>query len=139
MEGFEQFSRVGKVKAPEDFEARVLARLPGETRLRLRRRTAARYAFGGAAAVAVAGSVLLGVFVLPKRPPVALAGKPSVQKVVQPIVSAGLAPGRRGDNAYVPMLEKVDYTSEYRNVSHEPKTVLILEQVSEGAPSGVRF
>ena len=154
MEGFELFSEVKRVSAPEDFEACVLARLPGETRARIRRRSNVRIAFAATAAAAVIGGVLLGVFVLPSRSPVMVAGKGGVpakglqvvaagkgagQTAPVPIVTASLSPQELGSGGYVPMLEKVDYSSEYRNVAHQPKTVFILEQVSEGSPSGVRF
>jgi len=39
----------------------------------------------------------------------------------------------------LPVYETVDYTSEFRNVQSQPRTVYILEQVSESRPSEIIY
>jgi hypothetical protein len=48
--------------------------------------------------------------------------------------------GRASDSqSVIPVLETVNYSAEVRNASYEPRTVYILEQVSEGIPSGIKY
>ncbi len=137
MEGHDLLARLDKVKAPGDFEVRVLARIEGERRRLRVQRTRLRFAFAGTAAAVLAGFVMVNTFVLHKPAPsqLSVAGKQA------PATPAGFVPvsAEPSPSNLVPVMERLDYSSELRNVSYEPQTVYILEQVSEGAPSGVKF
>jgi hypothetical protein len=121
MEGHELLGKMNRVEAPADFEERVLARLGAERRARARRQTAFRYAFAGSAAVLLIGVALLNLPSVNRRAGSVVAGK-----------------GRVG-TVYLPVLETVDYSSEFRNASYQPRTVYILEQVSEVRPTEIKY
>jgi hypothetical protein len=138
MEGHELLTKTSRVKAPPDFEERVLAKLGEERRARLRRRAAFRYAFVGSAAVLIVGFVILSQVGVNRRASLALAGKgksePAAQRVAYPLTARDQAA-----RPYLPVLETVDYSSEFRNASYQPQTVYILEQVSEVRPSEIKY
>jgi hypothetical protein len=135
MEGHELLGKMDKVKAPADFDEGAFTKLGEARRARLRRQAAFRYAFAGSAAVLLIGFVLLNVHVVNTR---AVADKgPSEALANQTSFS-----GRAGDGAprtYLPVLETVDYSNEFRNVSNQPQTVYILEQVSEVRPTEIKY
>lgn len=138
MEGHELLGNVNRVEAPADFEERVLTRLGAERRARARRQTAFRYAFVGSAAVLLIGVALLNLPSVNPRAGSAVAGKGRVGTVLPHL--AYPAPGREAvDASYLPVLETVDYSSEFRNASNQPRTVYILEQVSEVRPTEIKY
>jgi hypothetical protein len=151
MEGHELLGKMNKVKAPAEFEERVLAKLGEERRARVRRRTTFRYAFAGAAGVVVIGFLALNVFVLQKSPAAKLAAKSAGSELSMAFggKTDGVAANRplslgaqaRDDvsRTAIPVLEGVDYSQEVRNVSYEPQTVYILEQVSDVRPSEIKY
>ena len=124
MEGHELFARMTRVEAPEGFEDGVLARLPSARRERARARRAAwRYAFAGSAALVLVGFFLFNPALTDKDDAVltfaereALTATPSV-----------------------PVYERMDYAAEFRNAQRQPRTVYILEQVSETASSEIIY
>lgn len=123
MEGHELLAKVTKVRAPEGFEDGVLARLPSARRERARARRAAwRYAFAGSAAL-----VLVGFFLF--NP--ALTDRDTVLTYADRAVLAA--------TPSVPVYERMDYAAEFRNAQHQPRTVYILEQVSETASSEIIY
>jgi hypothetical protein len=142
MEGHELLGKVNRVKAPPDFEDRVLARLGEERRARIRRQAVLRYSLAGTAAVVLVGFVLLYHPFSTRQAGLAVAAKPagSGEAAVRP-VSFPLTPVDRSARpaAYMPVLETVDYSSEFRGSSYQPRTVYILEQVSEVRPSGIKY
>jgi hypothetical protein len=150
MEGHELLGKMNRVKAPVEFEARVLAKLGEERRARVRRQRTFRYAFAGAAGVVV-GFLALNVLVFQKKPSATLAGKSESAKLSMafgeknggvaaklPLSLAGQAREDMSRTA-IPVLEAVDYSKEVRNFSYEPQTVYILEQVSDVRPSEIKY
>jgi len=132
MEGHKLLGGMNKVKAPENFDELVFAGLGEARRTRLRRRAAFRYAFAGSAALALIGFVLLNVHLVNSRSPRSVAGR----------VRSGMASDGAGSETartYMPILETVDYSSEYRSGSSATRTVYILEQVSEVRPTEIKF
>jgi hypothetical protein len=130
MEGREFFEKIGRVRAPDGFEESVLARLPSERERRDRQSVLRRYAFAGSVGVFLIGAVLAAVLVFNGG---GAPGDPD----------SGLAAAFWGwpsdPQSVIPVLETVDYSAEVRNASTEPRTVYILEQVSEGIPSGIKY
>jgi len=138
MEGHELLGKMNRVKAPADFDERVFAKLGEAKAAHARRKVAFRYAFAGSAAVLFVGIVLLNVFVLNTTSSRTLAGKgKSDAPANQASFSDRLGDG--GVRTYLPVLETVDYSNEYRNVSNQPRTVYILEQVSEVRPTEIKY
>jgi hypothetical protein len=138
MEGHELLGKMNRVEAPADFEGRVLARLGAERRARARRQTAFRFAFAGSAAVLLIGVALLNVPSVNRRAGSVVAGKNRVGTVL-PQIAYPAAGREAGAASYLPVLETVDYSSEFRNASYQPRTVYILEQVSEVRPTEIKY
>ncbi len=136
MEGHELLTKIAKVAAPEDFEEKVLARLPAARfeRARRARLAAYRYAFAGTAAL-----VLVAFLVF--RPastetPTVLTFAERQALTANPDQRGGAAVGR---NRIVPVYETMDYASEFRKTQSQPATVYILEQVSEVPSSEIIY
>lgn len=138
MEGHELLGKANRVKAPSDFEARVFSKLGEAKRARARRRAVFRYAFAGSAAVFLIGFVLLSVFDGGRRTPVTYAGK-SKADAPAGLVSLSAPSRARAQGSSLPVMETLNYSSEFRNASYQPRTVYILEQVSEVRPSEIKY
>ena len=138
MEGHELLDKMDRVEAPADFEERVFLKIGQARGARVRRRAVFRYAFAGSAAVFLIGFVLVNGPFKNERA-VLSAGKlrPSGSAVQQLSYSE---PARdRTGRTYLPVMERVDYSKEFRNASYQPQTVYILEQVSEVRPSEIKY
>lgn len=132
MDELELLKKLDRVRAPADFELRVMARVSLEKKGLGRRRTAFRLSLAGAFASLLAVFVLLNVFVLQKKVPVGTAG------VNESAVSISQrAKGPAGE--MVPVIETLDYSTEVRGRSPEPQTVYLLEQVSDTASREIRY
>lgn len=129
MEGHDLVGRMNTVKAPEDFEAVVLGRLPAARQQRARaRRAHARYAaFAGSAAVLIAAALLFNPG-LPEKETVLTYAERAALAADPDGLSGGPSANR---NRIFPVFEAMDYASEFRNAQAQPRTVYILEQVSE--------
>ena len=125
MEERNIFDRLERVRAPEGFEAGVLAEIPRRKARRSHALRTYRVAFAGATAVLLATFVLVNVLVLRKPEGAGLAGK-------------GRASGPVATEA-VQVMETMDYSTEVHNASYEPRTVYILEQVSEASPQEITY
>lgn len=125
MEERNIFNRLERVRAPEGFEAGVLAELPRRKARRSHALRTYRVAFAGATAVFLAIFVLVNVLVLRKPGGVSVAGK-------------GMASGPVATEA-VQVMETMDYSTEVHNAAYEPRTVYILEQVSEASPQEITY
>jgi hypothetical protein len=128
MEGHELLAKMTKVTAPAGFEEGVLDRLPAARKERARaRRTAVRFAFAGSAAVVLAGFFLLNPSLFERETVLTFAEREAL--TATPGKGAMVPSADRG--RFVPVYERMDYPSEFRNAQSQPKTVYILEQVSE--------
>ncbi len=141
------FARMTAVAAPEDFERGVLARLALEKDRRARRARHFRFAYAGAAALVLVGFVVLGVPRLVQREAPGLAAQPDAPAgLVRALGEARpiearvrwAVPASASDDI-IPVLETLDYGSEVRSLSRNERTVYILEQISEGRPSEIRY
>jgi hypothetical protein len=122
------------VKAPPDFEQKVMAGLSLRQRLERRRRTVAlRWTMAGSFASLAAAALLLNVFVIQGRKPsdIAEGGKGAAGR--SSIVQFA------GDEQTIPIIETLDYRTEMRSRSAEPETVYLLEQISDTTPRGIRY
>lgn len=140
------FSRMPAVAAPQDFEQSVLARLGPERERRVRRARQLRFASAGAAALVLVGFVVLAVPRLVQRgapgfvagnDAAALAKALGQARPIEARVRWALPASATSDVYSV--LETLDYGSEVRSLSDTGRTVYILEQISEGRPSGIKY
>jgi hypothetical protein len=126
--------KLERVKAPPDFEQKIMAQLS----FRKRRKQRAKYlrlSLAGAFSAALVFFIVVNVFILPKKGPAVvadfekgLASPSAFQRIEQP---------RRGET--IPIIEAVDYSGEIQSVSSEPQTIYILEQVSEGTSTKIKY
>lgn len=133
MEGHELFAGVKRVKAPAGFEAGVLAKLPAarKERVRARRAMTYRYAFAGSSALVLAAFLFFNPSGVEKGTVLSYAEREAL--------SATPETGSGGGSRLVPVYETMDYASEYRNARMQPRTVYILEQVSETVSSEIIY
>jgi hypothetical protein len=128
MEGHELLAKMTKVAAPAGFEDGVLSKLPAARKERARaRRAVLRYAFAGSAVVVLAGFFLLNPSLFEKETVLTFAERAAL--TAAPGKGARVPSADRGRS--VPVYERMDYASEFRNAQSQPRTVYILEQVSE--------
>ena len=122
MEGHELLARMNRVAAPAGFEEGVMAKLAAARAERTRvRRANFRYAFAGSAGLILIGFVLLNPSLFQKEPTLTFAGREALS-----------VPS-------IPVFETMDYASEFRNAQSQPRTVYILEQVSESVSSEIIY
>jgi len=137
MEGHEQLAKMTRVRAPEGFEGAVLARLPSARQERIRaRRAVYRYAFAGSAALLLIGFLVFNP--ASREPDTVLTYAEREALSATPILGKG-SPSAASRSGYVPVYETMDYSSEFRNVQPQPRTVYILEQVSESVSSEIIY
>ena len=122
MEGHELLAKMTRVQAPPGFEETVLTKLPAARKERARiRRANFRYAFAGSAALVLVGFFLLNPSLFQKELPLTFAERETLT-----------VPS-------IPVFETMDYASEFRNAQSQPRTVYILEQVSESVSSEIIY
>lgn len=122
MEGHELLAKMNRVAAPAGFEDGVMAKLAAARKKRARvRRANFRYAFAGTAALVLVGFVLLNPSLYRKESILTFAGREALS-----------VPS-------IPVFETMDYASEFRNAQSQPRTVYILEQVSESVSSEIIY
>jgi len=132
MEELNFLEKLERVKAPPGFEQRVLTHLS----LRKKKRSKVkhlRFSLAGAFSAALVVFVVLNVFVLPEKSSVEFAD-------LEEGFSRAFRRGeelRRGDT--IPIIEAVDYTGEIRTRSPEPRTIYILEQVSDRVSPKIQY
>jgi hypothetical protein len=122
MNDFELLKRLGRVDAPAGFEDRVLAGLRARRREAPARRKTAffRWSMAGSTASLALLFVLLNFFVLRRPEP---AGRAAADPVLQTVA----------------LDESVNYRHEMRAASYDPRTVYILEQVSEASNTLIKY
>jgi len=140
------FGRLTNVVAPEDFERGVLARLPQEKERRAKHARQVRFAYAGAAALVLVGFVVLGVPRLTERGAPGLVAEKDAAALSRALGEARPIEARvrwavpaSASATVIPVLEMLDYGSEVRNLSDTGRTVYILEQISEGRPSEIKY
>jgi|WetSurMetagenome_2_1015567.scaffolds.fasta_scaffold225791_1 hypothetical protein len=120
MDDISLLRKLDRVAAPPGFEDRVLGELARRRTARIAevRTRPFRYTLAGAAAALLAGFLVVNTFVL-----------------------------RRGDGSRelagvrdsLPITETMNYRSEARNAALEPRTVYILEQVSDASNRNIKY
>jgi len=133
MSEWDILKRLDTVKAPPDFEQKVMARLSLRKRMERRRRAVLRWSMAGSFASLAAVAVLLNVFVFQGRTPSGVAEKG------KDVASASSLIQKAAAEQTISIIETLDYRTEMRGRSPEPETVYLLEQVSDTTPRGIRY
>ena len=132
MSDWDIMKRLETVKAPPDFERRVMAQLSLRKREERRKRIVLRWSVAGSLASLATVFILLNIFVFEGRTPSRLAdrGRDSV--------SASSAQ-RAADDRTIPIIETLDYRTEICSRSSDPETIYLLEQISDTTPRDIRY
>ncbi len=141
MEGHDILGKMRKVGAPPDFDQRVFYRLREARRERARRRAVARYALAGSAALFLAAFLIFDRGFMRQGAFPWSAGKRAAE-AEQKLETKDPSPWRGPEAAgrpFVPVLETLDYAADVRRDSPGPRTVYILEQVSDVRTSGIIY
>lgn len=133
MEEFNLLEKLERVKAPPGFDQKVLSLLSERKDKKRVRKRQLSFSFAGAFALLLVFFVVFNVFVLQKKEPMAFAG---AQKGISATFERG---GASPAEDYIPIMETVDYSVERQTISPEPKTVYILEQVSENILKEIKY
>lgn len=133
MKEFNLLEKLERAKAPPDFEQKVLALLSERKEKKRVRKRQLSFSFAGAFAFLLVFFVVFNVFILQKKEPMDLAG---VKKGMPAAFGRGGALEMRD---YIPIIETVDYSNERQSLTHEPKTIYILEQVSENILKEIKY
>ena len=131
MEELSLLKKLGRVEAPPGFEQRVMAQLS----LRRKKQIKARYlrlSMAGAFSTLIVLFIVLNVFILPQK------GVQHLSESEQ-AMPAGFRRGPQIERNVIPIIESVDYTGEIRSIRHEPRTVYILEQISDTTDSKFKY
>jgi len=132
MEAYELLNRLGTVKAPSDFEQKVMAQLSLRKRKHVRSRTL-RFSLTGALAGGIAVLLAINFFILPGQGPARFS---SLERDLAP---SSLSGERYATGESIPIIETVDYASEIRTLTNEVPTVYILEQVSWTTDTKIKY
>ncbi|MCX6569293.1 MAG: hypothetical protein NT147_09645 [Candidatus Aminicenantes bacterium] len=123
MEGHELLAKMNRVAAPAGFEEGVMAKLAAARKERARiRRANFRYAFAGTAGLILIGFLLLNPSLFQKKE-----------------ATLTFAEREALTRPSIPVFETMDYASEFRNAQSQPRTVYILEQVSDSVSSEIIY
>lgn len=126
--------KLERVKAPPDFEQKILAQLSLRKRRKLRIKYL-RLSLAGAFSAALVFFMAVNVFILPKKGPLEVA---DLEKgLASPSIFQRGGGPRKGET--IPIIEAVDYAGEIQSASREPQTIYILEQVSEGTSTKIKY
>jgi len=133
MEELNLLEKLERVKAPPNFEQRILTLISKRKEKRRLRVRNLRFSFAGAFAFLLVCFIVLNVFVLQKKGPLDVAG---LEKGMPTSLQRGETSLARD---YIPIIEVVDYSGETRSPSYESQMIYILEQVSEERPAQIKY
>ena len=132
MKELNLLKKLESVKAPADFEQKVMAQLS----LRKRKEQKLKHfrlSLAGAFSALFVFIIIMSIFIIPKRSPVEFA---ELEKGISSPFQWD--EGIRQRNI-IPIIEPVDYTEEMQTLSKEPATIYILEQVFEETLSEIKY
>jgi len=133
MEELNLLEKLERVKAPPDFEQKVLTLLSERKEKRRLKARNLSLSFAGAFAFLLVCFIVLNVFVFRGKRPLDFSG-------LERGVPAGAKKGetlRARD--YLPIIEAFEYSGEIQRSSYENQTIYILEQVSEERLEQIKY
>jgi hypothetical protein len=131
MDEFNLLKKLERVKAPPDFEERILAQLDMRRKkhLKLRRH---RFSLAGAFSAALIIFVLANVFVFHRKSPVEIS---EFNKGIPPVSQKEVTLGRES----IPVIETVNYKGEMQTLSSQQRTIYILENVADAKRAVIKY
>jgi len=132
MDDLNLLKRLERVKAPPDFEQKILAQLSLRKRKKLRVKHL-RLSLAGAFGAALVFFIVMNFFILPRKSPVEFA---DLEKGFFSVFQGG---EEMREREAIPIIEAIDYSREIQTVSQELRTIYILEQVFEGTNTKIKY
>jgi hypothetical protein len=131
MDEFNLLKKLERVKAPPDFEEKVLARLDMRRKkdLKLKR---LRFSLAGAFSTALIIFVLVNVFIFHRKSPVEIS---ELNKGISTASQKEVNLGRES----IPVIETVDYKGEIQTLSSQQRTIYILEHVADAKGAVIKY
>ncbi len=133
MEELSLLKKLERVKAPPGFEQRVMAQLSVRRRGLVRRRRVFKLSLAGAFAGLLVVFILLDIFVLQKQ---AAPGAATIAQETSPLFGASEGVESR---SLVPIIETLDYSTEIRSRTEEPRALYLLEEVSDRTLREIKY
>ncbi|MBN2244923.1 MAG: hypothetical protein JW755_03660 [Candidatus Aminicenantes bacterium] len=129
MKELNYLKELGRVNAPPDFEQRVLTQLSLRKRSEIRVRRL-RLSFAGAFGAVAILVIVAGLFFLPQKGNLRYSG-----------LEKGFSPEFSGfeHHNYIPITESMEYAGEIRSKAKQPRTIYILEQVSDTTDTRIKY
>ena len=124
MEEFKLLNKMEKVEAPPGFEQKVMAQLSLSKRKRVKTRRLV-YSFAGACATLAMVFMVVNFILLPQR------GNESIADLEGGSIPVFRPGSQLSQIQTIPITEAVNYSSEIRGSAREPRTIYLLEQVSD--------
>ncbi|MBC8359534.1 MAG: hypothetical protein ISS41_06500 [Candidatus Aminicenantes bacterium] len=132
MDEFNLLKKLERVKAPPDFEQRILTQLSLRKRKNLRVKYL-RFSLAGAISAVFVFFIVMNFFILPRT-----SSMESVN-LEKGFSSAFYKKDELRRRGTIPIIEALDYTGEMRTFSREPQTIYILEQVSKETNTKIKY
>lgn len=131
MDEFNLLKKLERIKAPPDFEERILAQLDMRRKkdLKLKR---LRFSLAGAFSAALVIFVLVNVFIFHRKSP------EQISELNKGISLASQKEASLGGES-IPVVETVDYKGEIQTLSSQPRTIYILEHVADGKRAVIKY
>lgn len=131
MEELNLLKKLEGVKAPPDFEQNVLAQLSLRKKRKLRVNYL-RFSLAGAFSGALVFFIIVNVFILPKKSSVEFTG-------LERDIPSSLRRIDQQERETIPIIEILDYFGDVKSLSREPRTIYILEQVSDKTSTKIKY
>jgi hypothetical protein len=132
MEIHELLQKIERVEAPPYFEERVITELASR-RIKRAKKNRLRLSLAGAFSAAAVILLVVGLFLLPQREPVAVTSLIKNENAMMKKESP------RNERTTVPIIEAVDYAGEFRRGYDQPPVIYILERVSDSTDTETRY
>ena len=133
MEVNDLLKKLDRVQAPQNFEQKVLSKLSLRKRERIRVKRFRLSLASAVSAVAVL-IIIFNIFILPQK---GMQQALSLEGEIPAEFARSKTELGRAD--IIPILESVDYRGEISAQTPEPRTIYILEQVSDSTNTKIKY
>ncbi|MFQ6070982.1 MAG: hypothetical protein ACE5LC_10745 [Candidatus Aminicenantales bacterium] len=133
MEELDVLKRLGRVKAPPDFERNLLALLPRRKEERRLRARYTRFSLAGALAAVLITFVVMSVVFVNR------GTSPGVVELKQTSASPYERGSTLSPRVAIPVIETIDYSKEVRRIANERGVIYILESVSTDYKNEIKY
>lgn len=132
MEEYKLLSKLERVKAPPDFEEKVIAELDLRKRKHVRVKRL-RWTFAGACASVATVMLMISFGVFPQK------STHEYAELKKASTTAVAPQYKLNSNKSIPVTESVNYSGEVHNLTRDRETIYILEHVSDSTDTRIIY